>query len=76
MNWVCLEQCQIGSSTQLHYNSLLSGWWNISIDDPYRGPTMNDKDHLSSWVTDLIGRCIEDIEKTKSFALNIFSFLN
>ena len=35
---------------------------------------MNDKDHLSSWVTDLIGRCIEDIEKTKSFALNIFSF--
>ena len=37
---------------------------------------MNDKDHLSSWVTDLIGRCIEDIEKTKSFALNIFSFLN
>ena len=35
---------------------------------------MNDKDHLSSWVTDLIGRCIEDIDKTKSFALNIFSF--
>lgn len=37
---------------------------------------MNDEDRLSSWVTNLIGRCIQDIEKTKSFALNIFSFLN
>ena len=54
----------------------MSGWWNINTDDPYRGPTMNDKDRLSGWVTNLIGRCIEDIEKTKSFALNIFSFLN
>ena len=32
----------------MHYIFLLPGW---SIDDPYRGPSMNDKDHIVGPLT-------------------------